>query len=353
MLAYYSSLGFPMTKEEEENYFYGMEQADDGSYYDDIQLYGMDAFPLQKVKVLKGDVASLDQENAIAAVYKQDDYDKKVDHSNWAGVGDQVTLRYVNSWKYFNAETGKEIPEEEIDSYEGACDVEADDYTQKTYTVVAEILVPSAMNCRYYGSPQFVLGSDTFIKDTGTKDVMHMMFDMKNNQSARAMEKFLKNYTEQVEPLYSYESKFSYEKEFDSFRGMFLLLGGVLSGVIAVVGTLNFLNAILTGMIARRREFAVLQSVGMTRRQLKRMLVYEGLLYTFAAIVISLILVVASEPFMGKMIEKMFWFFRFQYTIGPVVLAALIFTVIGAGVPLVVYCVVGKQTIVERLRETE
>ncbi len=47
------------------------------------------------------------------------------------------------------------------------------------------------------------------------------------------------------------------------------------------------------------------------------MLVYEGLLYTFAAIVISLILVVASEPFMGKMIEKMFWFFRFQYTIGP------------------------------------
>lgn len=118
------------------------------------------------------------------------------------------------------------------------------------------------------------------------------------------MESFLKNYTEQVEPLYSYESKFSYEKEFDSFRGMFLLLGGVLSGVIAVVGTLNFLNAILTGMIARRREFAVLQSVGMTRRQLKRMLVYEGLLYTFAAIVISLILVVASEPFMGKMIEK-------------------------------------------------
>ena len=70
------------------------------------------------------------------------------------------------------------------------CDVEADDYTQKTYTVVAEILVPSAMSCRYYGSPQFVLGSDTFIKDTGTKDVMHMMFDMKNNQRARAMEQF-------------------------------------------------------------------------------------------------------------------------------------------------------------------
>ena len=43
----------------------------------------------------------------------------------------------IRDRKYFNAETGKEIPEEEIDSYEGACDVEADDYTQKTYTAVS------------------------------------------------------------------------------------------------------------------------------------------------------------------------------------------------------------------------
>ena len=39
-----------MTKEQEKGYFNWKEQADDGSYYDDIQLYGMDAFPLQKVK---------------------------------------------------------------------------------------------------------------------------------------------------------------------------------------------------------------------------------------------------------------------------------------------------------------
>lgn len=78
MLAYFTSMGHTMTKEQEKGYFNWKEQADDGSYYDDIQLYGMDAFPLQKVKVLKGDVTALDQENAIAAVYKQDDYDKKL-----------------------------------------------------------------------------------------------------------------------------------------------------------------------------------------------------------------------------------------------------------------------------------
>lgn len=129
----------------------------------------MDAFPLQKVKVLKGDVTALDQENAIAAVYKQDDYNKKVDHSNWAGVGDQVTLRYVNSWKYFDAKSGKEILEDEVDDYEDAYVMKADDYTQKTYTVVAEILVPSAMSCRYYGSRSLCLEAIRLSKIPGQK----------------------------------------------------------------------------------------------------------------------------------------------------------------------------------------
>ncbi len=48
---------------------------------------------------------------------------------------------------------------------------------------------------------------------------------------------------------------------------------------MGLVGVLKFFNAVLTGILTRRREFAVLQSIGMTGKQLKRMLVYEGLLY--------------------------------------------------------------------------
>ena len=62
-------------------------------------------------------------------------------------------------------------------------------------------------------------------------------------------------------------------------RAMFLMLGGALSFIVGLVGVLNFFNAILTGITVRKREFAVLQSIGMTGKQLKTMLVYEGLLY--------------------------------------------------------------------------
>ena len=45
---------------------------------------------------------------------------------------------------------------------------------------------------------------------------------------------------------------------------MVLIVGGCLSFVIGLIGVLNFFNAILTSIHARRREFAMLQSIGMT-----------------------------------------------------------------------------------------
>ena len=67
------------------------------------------------------------------------------------------------------------------------------------------------------------------------------------------------------------------------FRQMFLLVGGILCAIIGLVGLLNFFNAMMTGILSRRREFAVLQAVGMTNRQLKTMLIYEGLFYALSS----------------------------------------------------------------------
>ena len=77
---------------------------------------------------------------------------------------------------------------------------------------------------------------------------------------------------------------------------MFLLLGGALSFIVGLVGVLNFFNAILTGIIARQRELAVLQAVGMTGRQLRAMLIWEGLLYALGAAGLALILTLTLGP---------------------------------------------------------
>ena len=127
----------------------------------------------------------------------------------------------------------------------------------------------------------------------------------------------------------------------------------MLSLIIGIVGILNFLNAILTGIITRRREFAVLQSVGMTGNQLKTMLVFEGLCYAAGSIIASLILSLITGPVMSSVFESMFWFFSYKFTIAPVLAVAPIFILLGIIMPLITYKSASKHSIVERLSETE
>lgn len=44
-------------------------------------------------------------------------------------------------------------------------------------------------------------------------------------------------------------------------------------------GYLDFINVMVTSILSRRQELAMMESIGMTGKQQKRMLRYEGLAY--------------------------------------------------------------------------
>ncbi len=77
-------------------------------------------------------------------------------------------------------------------------------------------------------------------------------------------------------PGLSVRSRDDYRQELTGFLSVFRLVGYSLCGIVALIGLLNYANTVLTGVIARRRELAAMESVGMTRRQLRRLLLAEG-----------------------------------------------------------------------------
>lgn len=165
------------------------------------------------------------------------------------------------------------------------------------------------------------------------------------------IERFLKTQTETLPSEYDYESKKSMAESFYSLRDMFTVLGGVLCTVIGFVGILNFLNAILTGILARRREFAVLQAIGMTGRQLKTMLVWEGLFHTLGASAIAAVLCIAAAPLLKPALESMFWFFSYRFTMTPILVVIPAFAALGIVLPLISCRIVARKSVVDRLRE--
>jgi putative ABC transport system permease protein len=178
---------------------------------------------------------------------------------------------------------------------------------------------------------------------------MYYAFDTQDD-SAAAMESFMADYTGNIQPQYNYESKQTYMEEFTSYRSMFLMLGGVLCFIIGLVGVLNFLGSILTGIITRRREFAMLEAIGMTGRQLKAMLIWEGLYNTLGAVFLSLALCAATGPMLGSVMGNMFWFFSYRFSVIPVLAVAPLFALLGVLIPLASYHFSSERSIVERLR---
>lgn len=327
------------------------ERDDAGNLADDVQLYGMEPFVLDQLTVLEGDLSRLREPggNYVAAVYADDDYGNPVETSHWARLGDKITLRYVEKFEYYDPETGEVFGEDE--DLEGRTwQRRAVQYRDVEYEVAALVVVPSSLSYRYYGTDEFVMNDQTFLRDTGSSSVMYYACNT-TEEAAGAMETFLQDFT--GNSPYDYESKATYEGEFESFRSMFLLLGGALSFVVGLVGVLNFVNAVLTGIFARRREFAVLQAVGMTGRQLKTMLVWEGLFYALGAAALALAVTAVLSPLTGSALESLFWFFTYRFTLSPILVLAPVFALLGCLVPLAVYRAAAKSTLVERLREAE
>ena len=350
---YYRALwGRWNTPEQLDSMLAFMDRNENGLLADRVQLYGMEPFALDHLTVLEGDLSRLNDpdKNCIAAVYSEDDYGNPEMDSHWARLGDTVTIRYVEAFEYYDPATG-EVYGAWDNVPEGTAFAErAVEYRDVDYTVAALVSVPSALSYRYYGADEFVLGAEAFLRDTGTDCVMYYAFDTTDEANA-AMEAFLQDYTENVNPQFDYESKATYAGEFESTRSMFLLLGGALSFIVGLVGVLNFFNAILTGITARRRELAVLQSIGMTARQLRIMLALEGLLYTLGAALLALALVVVTAPILGPGLSRLLWFFTYRFTLWPIAAVLPLFGALGILIPVLSCRAAQRYSVVERLRQ--
>lgn len=321
---------------------------------DRVQLYGMEDFVLDKLPVVEGDLSKLKAGgNYVAAVYLDDDYGNLHEDSHWAKLGDKITIRYVKEYEYFNPETGEIYGEDEdLSESNKPYRTRAKVYEDKVYEVAALVTVPGKISYRYYGADEFVMGADTFKRDSGTSDILYYAFDCEDDK-VEQVEQWMQDFAGGDDSMYDYESRKKEEEDFYGFRNMFVMVGSGAALIVGMVGILNFLNAILTGIMARKREFAVLQSVGMTGKQLNRMLITEGMVFAGSSIVITLILTIVMGPLASSVLEGMFWFFSYHLTVTPIFVVAPVFLAIGAVIPLCSYHYVAKRSVVERLREAE
>ena len=320
----------------------------------EAQIEGLDESLFEKLTLIEGDLAPMFQKdsNAIVMAVYTDDYGNVSTPDYYPSVGSTQTITYVDDAYYIDSRTGEKCNETTPQEYLEYYIAESRDVD---YTICAYVTIPHSMSYRYgtFGY-RYILPVTKLAEDSRQEPVpLFYLFDTPDAASEETAERFLADLTADDFSGLMYESKATLRAEFKGYQNMFLLLGGLLCAIIGLVGVLNFFNAMMTGILSRKREFAVLQAVGMTNKQLKTMLVYEGLYYALSSALSAFVLSFVINPLVGNLLENLFWFFSARFTILPVLLAMPIFALLGWLIPCMMYDNAAKCSVVEQLRDAQ
>jgi len=150
-----------------------------------------------------------------------------------------------------------------------------------------------------------------------------------------------------VELTSTYEAR----QEMQAGMATLLVLGTGLALILGLIGVFNFINVIAVSLIVRKRELATLESIGMSKRQMRAMLRWEGAVYWIIVLVMSML---AGPPIAFGLFNALAnspMFANFAYPILPIAVSYVIIVIICSITPELAYRSISKRSLIERLRD--
>ncbi|MBO4706108.1 MAG: ABC transporter permease [Spirochaetaceae bacterium] len=222
----------------------------------------------------------------------------------------------------------------------------------KEYTVFAVVDIPSPMAYGHYSLFQcdFILPESEFLAISEEWNPMRTLIDV-NDENEVAFEQWIKSYTNVVDTSLDYSSKGKTENEYKSFATMVGIIGTVISVILGLIGVINFANTIVTSIIARSRELAMLEAVGMTGRQQKQSLMKEGFVYFIWTFAVSLVFSSLLSCTVVRLLVSSLFMFSWKFSLTPLFASLPVICALILAIPVIAHKAMSKKSVVERLRE--
>ena len=268
--------------------------------------------------------------------------------------GEKCSWDTFKSGNYVLVDYGDKYAEHPV-SYYPTGDIFQMEYkngNQKDYEVIGEALMPYALDYPYADLIYItvLVPEDEYITQTGNESAMYAAIDAKKGADKQIKEYIDENILKENEMINVF-SVLDMEESFQQFVSKYYMIGGFLVVILAFIGIMNFFNTTATSVISRKKELALLEVVGMTKKQVSKMLVTEGFLYLGGAFVIAVLLVVfGAEKILANTLGTAF-FFRMHLTIVPCILMIPILIGIAYVIPKYQFEKMSRESVVERIRK--
>ncbi len=149
----------------------------------------------------------------------------------------------------------------------------------------------------------------------------------------------------------SVESKLDSYTEMKNSENQISILGKSLGMIIMLLAISNYLNMMSESIQNRSKEFAILESVGMTRKQMKKMIVYESLGYSILSIVIAWIIGLPASYVIFRNFKR--YAVPFVFPVTKTLLLFVTIIIICVVTSLFVFSKSKSETMIDLLRNDE
>ena len=150
-----------------------------------------------------------------------------------------------------------------------------------------------------------------------------------------------------------FESRSNKTEEFNNSQMVMNILGSGISMILILIGIINFINVMITGVNVRLKELAIMESIGMTKKQIKKMLTFEGLYYAGLTTTFILTIGIAIIYGISELTKQIADYATFVFPTAPLVLLILFIFAVCLITPSIVFKESSKRSVTERIREVE
>ena len=211
---------------------------------------------------------------------------------------------------------------------------------------IVKIADKAPMNNRNVSNYGMFIVSDELMDKIGE----YYCYNMKINSNNP--DEFCKKIDEEKDVTLTYTN---YKEIAEQENRMVLLISIFLYGfiiVITLIGVTNIFNTITTNMNLRSKEFAMLKSIGMTKKEFNKMINLESIFYGIKSLIIGIILGLGISYFIYKIVIGADATEQLQFIIPtkPIIIS-IIFIIIIVGI-IMRYSLskINKQNIIETIR---
>ncbi len=151
----------------------------------------------------------------------------------------------------------------------------------------------------------------------------------------------------------NYTSKQSVIEDNKAFGDLFAIAAIFVAVILGIIGVMNFSNTMIASIIARSRELAMLEAIGMTAGQQKKSLIREGMKYFAYTSILTITMSAIVNVTAVKTFVNNLPMFSWRFSLTSLVICLPVILIIILLVPTFTYKKLRRRSVVERLRFTE